>query len=178
MGDTGNDMFQRYLLAGGPHPAQRDALMTFGRFVGSWDMRVQFFDEAGELMWDGPAEWSFSWVLDGRAVQDVLVFPAVDGSLEPGKRGIGSTLRYLDPTTQTWRIVFVGAVSGTFITLTGRRSGDEIVLEGEDVDGSPLRWVFTDISADAFHWKGFISDDGGGSWRMEQEMLACRRSVR
>lgn len=165
------------LPAAGPHAAHAKALATFGQFVGSWDLDVRFFDAAGEPTPARPARWSFDWVLDGRAVQDVLVMPGpVDGSLVPGDRGIGTTLRYLDPTAGLWRLVFVGATSGNFVNLTGGAAGPDIVLRGVDMDGSSLRWTFTEITPSSFHWLGHTSNDGGDSWRLEQEMHA-RRSV-
>lgn len=35
-------------------------------------------------------------------------------------------------------------------------------------------WTFNDIQPDSFVWRGEISDDGGASYRLEQEMR-CRR---
>jgi hypothetical protein len=60
--------------------------------------------------------------------------------------------------------------------LVGRpgEHGD-IVQEGARPDGRPIRWVFTELTADSFRWLGHISDDGGATWRLEQEMLARRR---
>ena len=139
-------------------------------------MDVRFFDPEGATTWHTRAVWSFGWVLDGRAIQDVLVFPSPDGSDKPGERGMGTTLRYFDPKQGLWRIVFLGAVSGTFVMLTSRTVGDQIVLEGPDVDGRPLRWEFSEITPDAFHWRGWIADgETDKDWRLEQEMLALRR---
>jgi hypothetical protein len=63
--------------------------MLFGQFVGVWNMQVEFFNDHGDCVYSQPGQWSFAWVLDGRAIQDVLTYP------RPGEadRGIGTSLR-------------------------------------------------------------------------------------
>lgn len=166
------------LPATGPHPAYREQLMLFGRFVGVWDVDVAFFDEAGSTVFHGPGEWAFAWVLDGRVIQDVLTFADVRDptSTAPGKRSIGTSLRHYHPETDQWRVVWIGASSGNLCFLEGGRVGEEIRLERTEEGSALLRWSFTDISDDQFHWTGHISTDGGATWRMEQEMYAKRRA--
>jgi hypothetical protein len=164
----------RELTTPGPHPGLRDALGLFGQFVGDWKMRVRFFDSDGATVYDQPGTWSFGWILDGRCVQDVLIYPnSRTGDTEPGRRGIGTTVRHYDATADAWNVVWFGAVTGTLIRLAGRAAGDEIVLEGDDVDGSPLRWVFSEITPASFRWQGFIADTAD-RWRMEQQMFGER----
>jgi hypothetical protein len=160
------------LLAASPHADLRSELELFGQFIGSWDMQMQFFDAEGAVVLDQAGTWSFGWVLDGRCIQDVLIHPH-QGSDRRGERGIGTTLRHYDSATGKWRVVWLGAVSGNVIVLTGGKVGDEIQLEGPDVDGSQLRWTFTDITRDSFQWTGFTN--AGGAWWMEQQMAGRRR---
>ncbi len=164
------------LHAEGPHPSYRDKLKLFGQFVGVWDLDVLFYDEEGKVVYRQPGEWSFTYVLDGRAIQDVLVYPNQEDGLQnsPGRRRIGTTLRFYDPRLDTWQMIWLGAVSGTIVVRTGKQVRDEIWIEGLDSNGSLTRSMFTEIAPDQFHWKDVLSH-GGGSWRMEQEMLARRR---
>jgi hypothetical protein len=165
------------LGARAPHPSRREGLMQFGQFVGTWDVQVRFFDPGGARVYDEPGVWSFGWVLDGLAVQDVLVYPSLqpraDGTRE---RRMGSTLRAYEPQTDTWRIFWVGASSGIVLDLRARAQGAELLIEGLDADGGRLRWMFTEVTPDSFQWKGFKSTDAGKSWYLEQEMLGRRRS--
>ena len=166
------------LRADGPHPDYSDKLMLFGQFVGVWDLDIKYFDESEKIVYHEPGEWSFSWILDGRAIQDVLTAPNPQDTskIGPGERGIGTTLRKYDPKLDVWRIVWLGAVSGVLVVFTAKPMGNEIWVEGLDDDGLN-RWVFTDISDYSFHWKGFLSNDGGNSWTLRQDMLAHRRSA-
>ncbi len=163
------------LRAKGPRPVNAKGLELFGRFVGAWDAEVVFFGEDGKETFRQPGEWSFSWVLDGRVIQDVLVYPNPEGlGSAPGERRIGTTLRHYDARADRWRVVWLGATAGYLAVLSGRAVGDEIHIEGTDPEGHLIRWMFTAISADAFLWRGLQSKDGGATWRVTQEM-PCRR---
>ena len=42
-------------------------------------------------------------------------------------------------------------------------------------DEPQLRWSFTDITRDAFNWRGEISRDGGVTFLPDEEMRITRR---
>ena len=167
------------LRADQPHPAYQEKLMLFGQFIGVWDMDIKFFDESGRTIFHSPGEWSFSWVLDGRAIQDVITYADLSDAAKnsPGERRTGTTLRYYDPRLDVWRVIFLGATSGILILLTGGLVGEEIWIEGMEANGTLNRWMFTNITRDSFHCKGLASTDNGVTWRPEQEMLARRRAT-
>ena len=150
--------------------------MLFGQFIGTWDMDIQFYDGSGACVFRGLGEWSFSWILDGRAVQDVLAYADLSDPTRTGvgQRRVGTTLRYYDPRLDAWRMVWLGATSGAFLNLLARRDGEDIMVEGLDMDGSHLLWSFAEITPDRFRWVGRTSKDRH-IWRIEQEMLARRR---
>ena len=58
-----------------PDPERLPGLMLFGQFVGEWLMEVYFFNPDGSQMANFKADWMFSWILQGRAIQDVLMHP-------------------------------------------------------------------------------------------------------
>lgn len=160
------------LRADGPNPALREALMTFGQFVGVWAVDVEYFDEAGRRTYQGRWEWSFAWILGGRAIQDVIVDLCPRQDL-PGRCARGTTIRYLDPGSGHWTVFYLGAVSGITVQLHARAADDKIILEGPDPDGTLNRWMFSDILPGAFTWTGLESRDGR-AWRLNQRMLATR----
>ncbi len=164
------------LPADAAHPEHADAA-TFGQFVGTWDMDMAFFDRAGRSIYHHKGVWSFAWVLDGRAIQDVLTYAnrTAPHSLAPYQRNIGTSLRWYDPHAAQWVVLWLGANSGNLVWLRGGRVGDEIHLFGDEPDGTVNQWMFTDITPEAFHWIGRLSDDGGQSWWVEQEMKAVHR---
>jgi hypothetical protein len=163
------------LLADGPYPPWRDQLMLFGQFVGVWDMDVKYYDRAGACTYRGRWEWSFAWILGGRAIQDVIARLETVGHPEPQRVAGGTTVRYCDPDTGRWSVYFLGAVSGVTVMLHGGAAGDTIVLEGLEPDGTHNRWTFSDISPGSFTWTGVESADGKTWWR-NQRMLGRRRA--
>jgi len=169
--------FARDLHAEGPLPALREPLMTFGQFVGDWDMDITFYDDAGKVVFHGPGRWTFGWILDGRAIQDVITCGQLDDPSRgaPGERRIGTTVRQLDTATGTWRVIFFGVSSGVLVVLKARPSDGRIVLEGSEGPGIRNRWIFSEIGPDRFRWRGEISHDDGATWRLEQEMFGRRR---
>ncbi|MGH9118544.1 MAG: hypothetical protein ACRD0A_11930 [Acidimicrobiales bacterium] len=177
MTDSHGQELAGLLLAEGAYPEHAAELMTFGQFVGGWDMTVQFYDATGARVFDGVGEWQFGWVLDGRAIQDVLHYgePSSSPRTAPDRQ-LGTTLRYLDPTSGTWTITWLGTTSGICIQLRGGDHGDGTLrLEGIDVDGSSIRWSFSDITQTSFTWSG-ETRRGSDPWRVEQAMTARRRS--
>lgn len=157
------------LTAAGPHPDLPDELDLYGRLVGIWDVDNRYLDPSDGRWRDGTVEWTFGWILDGHAVQDVMRFRFGDGSTPTG-----STMRLFDPGSGTWHVVWFPQ-SGKVCTLVGRRSPDGIYQEGTQPDGRPIKWIFTQITADSFRWLGYTRDDAGSDWRLEQEMRATRR---
>jgi hypothetical protein len=177
--------FSKALQASRPAPQYKAKLMLYGQFVGSWEA------EANWLLPDGttrPHYWQvhFAWVLEGRAIQDVWMTPPREGSRsnehpEPwGKFGnqYGTTLRVCDPEIDAWHITYIEPYSSSRATLIGRPHQDEIFQEGSGSDGLLLRWIFSDISAEAFRWHAEVSRDEGVTWRKALEMLARRCNER
>src|SRR5215469_7998995 len=54
-------------------------------------------------------------------------------------------------------------------TMTARPAGDEIWIEGPNLKGQPLRWIFLQITSHSFHWSNFVSEDGGQTWCFQEE---------
>jgi hypothetical protein len=166
-----------------------DADDVYGWLVGSWRMRVLHYREdlrAAPL----EGEIEFGWVLEGRAVQDVWIMPP-RGHRENASRAhagagttaarsdgthdmYGTTLRIWDPALRAWRVTYLNPATGQRDELIGRRIGNAIVQIGTHADGTPIRWNFTDISRDAFHWTGVALAPDGITWTPEAEFAATR----
>jgi hypothetical protein len=165
------------LGADGPFPDHAEKLMAFGRLVGSWDAEDTYFDEHGNVTGRRQGEWHFGWVLEGRAIQDVLISPPRDRR-EQGQPSFeyGTTIRTYDPKIDAWRITFVAPVFGASVELIAREHGDEIWLEGPAPDDRLYRWTFSDFTPNRVRWQGFISGDDGRTWVREEEIILSRRA--
>ncbi len=160
-----------------PDGPAADRLRLFGQFVGSWDVDVHNLPPGGpERRLDG--EWHFSWVLEGRAIQDVWIAPkrALRRSHRPAPGEYGATLRFYDPQIDAWRSTWHGPVAGVVKSFIGRPVGNEIVLEGSFAPGVSTRWIFSRITRTSFHWRAVESRDHWRTERKVQEMFAVRRA--
>jgi hypothetical protein len=91
-----------------------------------------------------------------------------------GGNRYGFTIRVWDPSTEAWRVTWINPVTGARDELVGRRSGNDIVQEGRHSDGTPIRWSFTDITADSFRWLGEALNPDGETWNLAVEFRASR----
>jgi hypothetical protein len=161
----------KVLSASGPHPSLGDEARVWDRFVGTWDCAFTFFPPDGSVK-HSLGELEFGWIMDGRAVQDIwITYPKEAGK----ERGIGTSMRFFDNKSKTWRVVFVSPEHDALITVKGGMEGDRIILRGVDDEGSMLRWSFNDLQADSFTWRGETSRDGGKTWKLEEEHHMKRR---
>ncbi len=159
-----------------PHPQLASKLELYGRFVGSWDVDITFYPPQGEPQ-RAKGEWHFAWVLEGRAVQDVFIFPArrerVGKTPEPWWF-YGSTFRWFDPALGAWHITYFEPTRPFALQQIGRAAGADIEQISAEIDGVIRRWRFIEISKNTFRWIGEASRDKGGTWTLEMEMHARR----
>jgi hypothetical protein len=163
------------LSAPGPNADYAHNLMLFGQFVGDWEAEFTVYESDGRKE-TTKAEWHFAWVLEGRAIQDVFIVPRrCDRETTNWQRhDCGTCLRFYDPAIDCWRVVWVSPVHGEILTFTATQVGDEIVLEGKDLDGKPMRWIFSEITSNTFRWRRVHSLDGGAAWQLRKEMIVRR----
>ncbi len=55
-----------------------------------------------------------------------------------------------------------------------RPVGSEIIMEGKNDSNQPIRWIFSSIAENSFHWRGEHSPDNGNSWILYEELEAKR----
>lgn len=168
------------LAADGPFPEYADQLMLFGRLVGAWDIAGKYFDAQGQVTQERQGEWHFGWVLEGRAIQDVILTPPRAERRRTGASAddYGAAIRFYDPRTDAWRVTALTPVFGVVVNLIARPVGDKIVQEGKAPDDKLCRWVFSEITDQTFRWSGYVSADKGRTWHMEEEIHGRRRADR
>ncbi|MCU1577344.1 MAG: hypothetical protein JWP70_2048 [Leifsonia sp.] len=168
MGDVANEDFVSALVASGPTSNYPERMRRFGRLVGTWSIASRTLDEHTQEWAESELTWTFAYVLDGRAVQDVLTGPSrADPSVTETR---GSTIRAYDPVLGVWRVNWFSPASGDYCTLVATGHRDGIRQDGTQTDGRPIRWNFSAITQDSFAWDGWVSNDEGATWWLEQHM--------
>jgi hypothetical protein len=158
-----------------PNAALASKLHLYGQFVGSWDLDIELHPLIGPTR-RAEGEWHFNWVLDGKAIQDVWIFPArrLRGGEKPAEpwHMYGSTFRWYDPAIDAWHITWFDPTRPAELRQIGRAVGADIVQIGEDHHGLLSRWRFVEITGQSFRWLGETSWDKGSTWRLILEMRA------
>lgn len=155
--------FVETLTSGGPATDSAGRLALYGQFIGDWTFDAVVNKDDG-TQHRGQGEIHFAWVLDGRAIQDVWILPGIF---------YGSTLRVYDPGPDAWHILWSDPLKQLYTRQLGRSQGADIVQLGE-AGGVHIRWRFTDITPDAFRWRGERSGDGGVTWFLQADFHARR----
>jgi len=161
-------------LRTGPAVAATPELGLFARFTGEWRVRNRLRASSDDEWIEAERTWVFARILGGRAMQDVLLGTDADGATY----ALGTTVRAFDPAIEAWRVHWMGAAHGNFVSVIARSHGtDGIHQDGVEHLGEreiPVRWNFSEITDRSFVWHGWSSADGGRTWWLEQHMEARR----
>jgi len=103
----------------------------------------------------------------------------MDGTALAGNR-YGTTLRVFNPADGTWRIDWTNPVTQARNSMIARKAGAEIVQDGLDAEDGVgrYRWIFSEITPNAFRWRAEVSSDGGRSWQITVAFRATRSAAR
>jgi hypothetical protein len=173
MNEASSPLFAASLISAGPHPDLPEEQQLFAPFIGDWDLIVSWFDDRANLTRREQGEWHFSWVLEGRGIQDVWIVPP--RAQRAGGHELyeyGTSLRFFDAELDAWQSTWVGPMHRTVRTFTARRMDGGIVLETTQGEVPRLRWSFTDIKTDSFTWRNEVWT--GSGWRIQQTFDARR----
>ena len=168
--------FAASLISRGPHPDIPPEQQIFAPFIGDWDFVVSWFDDNGKLNREERGEWHFSWILEGRGIQDVwIVPPRVERSGGADLYEYGTSLRFYDPALKAWQSTWIGPMHQVVRTFIARKIGEQIILETTEGETPRMRWSFSDIQANSFSWRNELWT--GSAWRTQQTFVARRSST-
>lgn len=168
--------FHSALIAAGRAAEVPESADVYGWLIGNWELDVlHYMVDVRNRGIKGRVH--FSWVLEGRAVQDIWIMPRISdrlGEIDKMCNMYGTTLRVWDPALQAWRVTWINPVTGRRDELIGRWSGKDIVQIGTHSDGTPIRWIFSEITRNSFRWTGEALQPDGNSWKLEGEFRGKR----
>lgn len=128
----------------------------FEKLIGSW--KIDYVDSSISHVIKG--EWHFSWVLEGMAIQDVIILPDYE---------YGTSLRIYNPDTHAWDVAY--GYAGKIIRLEANKQDDNIVLTF--IDDERRKQFFAEIENNHFHWQN-VTVKNDGKWYINAEIYAKR----
>ncbi len=167
------DKFAKALIADKKHdiiPQEHD---YFAPLIGEWDFK--WHDNIGlknESIHDG--KWTFSRVLEGRAVQDTFVTSKINSQTGELEREYGTTIRIYNPLNKNWDIFY--GCTGEAVQLVAGKEEDKIVLTCIVPLGLYMKWIFYDIQENTFKWENIRSNDHGKTWITKAQAEQVRRN--
>ena len=148
------------------HPARQASSASagdkalFDRLVGTWDVSYEIFDKDGKVR-TYRGQVTYSWILDGLALQEVWTSDSLNKVPQPYSTAIG----FHDGKRDRWTEVWVYPAQGIVLSVSGVAEGERIVLTGRDDAGANQRWEINDIQANSFVSRFESSTDEGKTWR-------------
>jgi hypothetical protein len=147
-----------------PAADRADKMGLYSWLLGRWDMDAVVHGDDGRKH-TARGEIHAGWVLEGRAIQDVWILPGFF---------YGTTLRIYDPSIDAWHILWSDPLKQLYRRQVGRARGNNIVQDGKDDNGAPVRWSFSEITPNSFRWRGERSPDDGATWQLQAEFVVRR----
>jgi len=161
-------------LIGSSEAVMEEPYHLFGQLVGEWDFEYvsgMGTDQERHVV----GEWIFSWILNGRVMQDLFICPSrKERIIHPQPdAAYGTAVRFYNHEKKKWDVCY--GADGKMRVLEAEAVGDDIVLTRKDVTEGIVQWMFTEITKDTFHWLNRTSMDGGGTWEITEDIHATRR---
>jgi hypothetical protein len=168
--------FASTLMSEKPSANLKPADNWYVMFPGEWD--VAYIIDAGtdkEQIIAG--EWTFTWINDGQALQDVLSVPYRWQDPPKGFEKIQSTsTRLFNPKLHVWEGFHI--LNSGFVFFRSARSQDGRIVEHYQTEGGPLVvTTFSDFTITSFKATLNESTNNGASYTKVAEIWAKKRGV-
>lgn len=144
---------------------RRDGQKDFDFNIGVWKTRIRRLRHplAGSKEWmDVSGTVTVSKVWQGRANLEEIEADGPAGHLE------GMTLRLYNPESRQWYLYWSNSNSGTLgaPSIGGFANGRGEFYSQDQLNGRTIlvRQIYSDITANSYHFEQAFSDDGGKTW--------------
>ena len=130
----------------------------FALLLGDWD--CDYYDEPKEgHKRHVKGEWLFRRILEGAGIQDIFIFPSrATKETEPQPDGeYGSSFRMFNKAEGYYDVVYT--CDHCMKRLCFTKQGDKLV--GKVLSEENAYWIFSDITADSFHWENVRLPENG-----------------
>ncbi|MET1053157.1 MAG: hypothetical protein ABWX65_11010 [Mycetocola sp.] len=171
MSDTADLSFADALISDAATTQYPTRMSRFGRMVGTWAVHSKRLDEVTGDWHESDFVWVMSYILDGKAVQDVSLHPRADGGYDT----LSTAVRVYDREMGAWRVSYFEPLRGEYAHLVATaHKRDGIRQDGTRNDGLLIRWNFSKITETSYQWESFVSEDEGATWVLNEHNEGTR----
>lgn len=163
--------FMDALIANEKHVSIPESKNYWGSIIGEWELEwIVHPGTSKERCVKG--EWLFSWILEGKAIQDVFICPSRKElkNKDSSNGEYGTTIRVYCEKLNCWEIFY--ACKDDVNRLQARKVGSEIVLT--ELPDARMKWIFSNIQENSFQWQN-IQLDKNNQWQVIVFAKATRK---
>jgi hypothetical protein len=120
--------------------------------LGKWEITDSSLNQQGQWQAGNGASWHFYTILNGYAVQDDWVAPALDKPEPEAGRQYGTNIRIFNPKENRWEMAWASVKGQKVDTFTAIEQDGAIIMSGQ-FNGNTSRITFYDIQSNSFAWK-------------------------
>lgn len=138
--------------------ALKQSIMS--RLLGGWNISDSSLNSQGKWQKGQGATWHFYPILNGHAIQDDWISPALNKPEPENGRQYGTNIRIFNPKKNQWEMAWASVKGQQVNTFTAVETKDKIIMSGF-YNEKNTRITFFDIRKNNFSWKlEYQQDDG------------------
>lgn len=137
--------------------------MQLAPLLGNWKITDQALQQDGNWVPGNGAQWHWYTILDGYAIQDDWIAPALDDPTPESGRQFGTNIRIYNPAEQRWEMAWAASSGNKIDTFVATGDDETVVMTGE-FNGRNSRITFFDMTADSFDWKLELQNPEDETW--------------
>ena len=166
--------FATALTSSGPAKSLSPKDNWYATMGGEWDVAYILGGEGGALI---AGEWTFSWINNGQAIEDVLSVPYQWGKPPEGVEPIQmTTVRMLNQKRGDWEGIHV--IDGAMVYFRTAKAASGQIEERYQIEGAPMTlWTYSEVLQDSFKVTISQTTDQGATRRVVAELWCKRRQT-
>lgn len=142
--------------------------------LGHWVISDSTRDASGVWQDGVGASWHFYPILNGHAVQDDWISPALSVPSSSGSRQYGTNIRIYNPKKQRWEMAWASVKGQQVDTFVATETDSAIIMTGQ-FNGQQSKITFYDIKVNSFLWKLEFQQAQTDSWSEVYRIEAIRK---
>jgi hypothetical protein len=125
---------------------------VMSELIGHWQIADSSLNQQGQWQAGVGASWHFYPILNGHAIQDDWIAPALDQPEPENGRQYGSNIRIFNPKENQWEMAWASVKGQKIDTFTAEERDGTIIMTGQ-FNGQNSRITFYNVSKQSFDWK-------------------------